>query len=151
MKTICITAACSKLGKTALAERLIPRLKGWGGICNSLNVNFEIENGDEVIRSPGTDTGRYADAGAEHIVWIKSRPQFIDEALKQAILMLEGCRGIIFEGNHVLRHHSPDLAVMIISKTGDFKDSALAVKDKVDLFFNTGEYDQAVEEIIKQI
>lgn len=121
------------------------------GICNSLQVNFEIEDTDEVVRKPGTDTGRYARAGAEKIVWIKSRPEFIDEAIHQALIKFTGCAGIIFEGNHVLNHHSPDLAVMIVSKTGKFKDSALMVKDKVDLFFDAGEYDLAVENILNAL
>jgi len=121
------------------------------GICNSLKVGFEIEDTDEVIRKPNSDTGRYAQAGAEHIVWVKSRPEFIDEALQAAQKKLEGCPGIIFEGNHVLSHHSPDLAVMIVSKTGKFKESAAAVREKVDLFFETGEYDRAVEEILKAV
>jgi hypothetical protein len=174
VKTICITAAYSKLGKTALAERLIPRLKGWGvckmtacishknkkcprgqedtcGICDSLEADYEIEDTDEIIRKPHTDTGRYARAGASRIIWIKSRPEFIGDALQQAVLKFAGCPGIIFEGNHVLDHYSPDLAVMIVSKTGKFKDSATAVRNKVDLFFEAGEYDHAVEEILKRI
>ena len=174
MKTICITAAYSKLGKTALAVHLIPHLKGWGvckvtacirheeddcprgqedtcGICNSLQEKYEIETADEVVRKSGTDTGRYAEAGADHIVWIKSRPEYIDEALQKAIAELNGCKGIIFEGNHVLDHHSPDLAVMIVSKNGKFKDSAQDVKDKVDLFLDPGDYDTAVRTILERI
>jgi molybdopterin-guanine dinucleotide biosynthesis protein len=174
MKTICITAAYSKLGKTALAEHLIPHLRGWGvckvtacirheeencprgqedtcGICNSLQEKYEIETADEVVRKKGTDTGRYADAGADRIVWVKSRPEYIDEALKKAMKELNGCQGIIFEGNHVLDHHTPDLAVMIVSKTGKYKDSASAVKEKIDLFLNPGNYEKAVRTILDRI
>jgi len=174
MKTICITAATSKLGKTTLVEKLLPRLKGWAackvtaciphgrqgcprgkedtcGVCSSLNENYVIEEDEKVIRQPGTDTGRYSEAGAAKVIWVKTKPEYIQEALEKVFAICRAYPGIIFEGNHVLEHVTPDVSAMLLSPKGLYKASAKDVKEKVDLFFPSGDYDTAVRELCSRI
>lgn len=174
MKTICVTAAFSKLGKTTLVEKLLHKLPGWAackvtaciphedgkcprghedtcGVCSSLKEPFVIEEEETVIRMPNTDTGRYADAGAAKVFWIKAREEAMPEALRGVAGKCGGFPGVIFEGNHALAHLEPNLSVMILSKNGKFKDSASAVKDKVMLFTMPGEYDEAAEELLARL
>lgn len=174
VKTICITAASSKLGKTKLVERLLPYLNGWAackvtacvphgekgcprgnedtcGVCSSLTENYVIEVSEKIIRQPDTDTDRYSKAGASKVIWVKTKPEHIGEALKDVFSLCSDYPGIIFEGNHVLNYLKPEISVMLLSPKGYFKPSALEIKDKVDLFFQSGAYDEAVTEICSRL
>lgn len=174
MKTICVTAAFSKLGKTTIMEKLLPHLTGWAackvtaclphengrcprghedscGVCSSLSLPFVIEEDADVILTPNTDTWRYARAGAAKVFWIKAREEAIPEALRTVLGKCAGFPGLIFEGNHVLASLDPDFSVMILSGNGKFKDSAAAVKHKVGLFALPGEYDKAAGQILSRL
>lgn len=171
MKTICVTAAYSKMGKTLLVQELLSLLPGWAackvtacvrhdnnvcprgqedscGICFSLEKPFEIEETEQVIMKEGTDTWRYRISGAEKVIWIKARPESLASAIDIVNEKLKRYPGVIFEGNHVLKHINPDLAVMIESKTGKYKASALEIRDRIDLFINPG---AKAEEVLKHL
>lgn len=172
MKTICITAAASKLGKTTLIQKLIPFLENWAvckvttcayhtngncprghedtcGICNSLDVPYAIIEDKTIINTSGTDTGKYSAAGLERVVWIQARPESLAEALREVLNRLTDVPGIIFEGNHVLKHLKPDLAIMMTAKNGHYKQSAVDVQNSIDLFIQDWDFERAVDEVRK--
>jgi molybdopterin-guanine dinucleotide biosynthesis protein len=173
MKIICITAAASKLGKTTLIQKLIPHLDNWAvckvttcvrhaedncprgheetcGICNNLDLPYVLIEDAAVIAVPGTDTGKYTAAGAAKVVWIQSRPEFLKEALQEVLNMLVDIPGVIFEGNHVLKYLVPDISIMMTAKNGQYKQSAIDVRDSVDLFIEDWDFEKAVDEVRKR-
>jgi molybdopterin-guanine dinucleotide biosynthesis protein len=174
MKIICITGAMSGVGKTTLSEKLLSRLENWVackvtacvggkkhrcprgmddtcGVCVSLDENYVIEDSSEVIAVLGKDTGRLLSAGAEKVLWVKARPKFVSTAVEKVIHRLQGYDGIIFEGNHALKHLNPDLALMVLSRDGKYKRSAKNVIDKVDIFIEWENEDEQVGRIIESI
>lgn len=174
MKTICITGAMSGVGKTTLSEKLLSRLENWVackvtacvggkkhicprgmddtcGVCSSLDENYVIEDSSEVIAVLGKDTGRLLSAGAEKVLWVKARPKFVSTAVEKVIHRLQGYDGIIFEGNHALKHLNPDLALMVLSRDGKYKRSAKNVIDKVDIFIDWETEDMLIGRIIESI
>lgn len=173
MKIICITAAASKLGKTTLIQELIPVLKNWAvckvttcvrhtedscprghedicGICNGLDLPYVIIADKSIIDKPGTDTGKYAAAGASRVLWIQTRPEALSDSLQEAVSRLPDVPGIIFEGNHVMRYLKPDFSIMMTKRGGHFKQSALAVRDSIDLFVEDWNFGKAVDEVRKR-
>ncbi|NQT57562.1 MAG: hypothetical protein HQ557_01125 [Bacteroidetes bacterium] len=173
MKTICITAATSKLGKTTLIQKLIPCLENWAvckvttcvrhiedncprghenscGICNNLDLPYVLIEEETVIAFPETDTGKYVAAGAGKVVWVQARPESLAEALQEVLNLLTNVPGIIFEGNHVLKHLVPDLSIMMTAKNGKYKQSAREVRDSVDLFIEDWDFGKAVDEVRKR-
>lgn len=173
MKIICITAATSKLGKTTLIQKLIPFLENWVickvttciphaddkcprghedscGICNSLDLPYVLIEDDTIIAVPGTDTGKYTAAGAAKVVWIQSRPESLAEALQEVMSKLVAVPGIIFEGNHVLKHLMPDFSIMMTVVNGQYKQSALDVRDSIDLFIEDWNFEKAVDSVRKR-
>jgi hypothetical protein len=174
MKTICIAGATSGLGKTALAVALLSRLHGWSackvttclggnrhrcprghaetcGVCSSLSRDYEIveEKGEASDRDK--DTGRLAAAGARRVLWVKSKPEFLPDALGKALGMLGRSRGILIEGNHALTVVDPDVAVMILPAGVKMKKSARAVLDKIDIFARAAGEEGIVERILAAV
>jgi len=173
MKTICITAAASKLGKTTLIQELIPVLKDWAvckvttcvrhaeddcprgnedtcGVCNSLDLPYVIIADKSIINKPGTDTGKYVTAGALQVLWIQTRPEALAESLEEAVSQLPDVPGILFEGNHVMSYLKPDLSIMMTRREGIYKQSALDIRDSIDLFVEDWDFGKAVDEVRKK-
>jgi len=174
MKIICIAGAMSGVGKTTLSEKLLARLENWAackvtacvggknhrcprgmddtcGVCATLDEDYVVEDKSEVIGADGKDTGRLLCAGAKEVLWIKARPEFVSTAIGKAIQRLQGYEGVIFEGNHALKHLSPDLALMVLSGDGKYKRSAKDVVDKVDIFIDWENEDEQVGRIVENI
>jgi len=174
MKTVCIAGAMSGVGKTTLAEKLLSRFHNWAaikvtacvggtrhrcprgkstecGVCSSLKENYVIETRSEIIEEAGTDTARFKSAGAKRVLWIKARPRYIARAIHEALEVLNRYDGVVFEGNHVLKHFDPDLAVMIRSKDNSFKRSARDILEKVDMFVDYQCNGESVEKIFDAI
>ena len=175
MKTICIAAAASKLGKTTLIQKLIPCLENWAvckvtacirhtrdncprghedtcGICNTLDVPYAIIEDEAIINTSGTDTGKYIASGAGKVIWVQARQEAMAEALHEVIrrMTVFDVPGVIFEGNHVLKHLEPDFAIMMTAKNGHYKQSAVAVRNSIDLFIQDWDFERAVDEVSKR-
>jgi molybdenum cofactor guanylyltransferase len=173
MKILAVTGATSKTGKTALIRRLIPLLPGWAvckvttcfhhpggicprgqedtcGICNTLDAPYLIIEDPAVIQQTGTDTGKYAEAGAVRVIWVESRPESLAEAIPLVLDRLKDYPGIIFEGNHVLQHIDADFSVMMAGNGSRFKKSAEAVRDRVSLAIYNWDFDAAVKAVLER-
>jgi hypothetical protein len=153
MEIVCIAGSTSNVGKTTFAERLLSRLPGWAackvtvcedgkkhrcprgkqdcGVCASLNENYILEESDTVILQEGKDTFRYRRAGASKVIWVKTRKEYLSEAVELARGKLSSAPGIVFEGNHALETLEPDVAVMLLSNPPRYKASARAIIDKI--------------------
>jgi molybdopterin-guanine dinucleotide biosynthesis protein len=59
------------------------------------------------------DTGRFIDAGADEVLWVKSPPQELGEVLPVAMDRLSRLDGLIVEGNSVIEFLNPDIVIFI--------------------------------------
>jgi len=174
MKVVSITGATSGVGKTTLAAKLLSQLDNWAackvtaciggkdhrcprgksdtcGVCSSLETDYVIEDGEDIINVPGTDTGRLSRAGAKKVLWVKATPAFVQIAVSDVLKRVQGFDGIIFEGNHALKHLVPDLSIMVLSKKDRYKKSAKDIIDKIDLFFSWENEDGLFDRILEGI
>lgn len=154
---ISITGATSNVGKTSLIETLLKKLSGkWGvckvtlcrperkhrcphgkeescGICSEDLSSFIAETNSAVLRQEGKDTWRYYEAGAAQVVWVRSRPEALQEGVEAAVKKLTGLTGIIFEGNNALTVLEPDVSVMVLGSPVKYKASAKKILSKIGL------------------
>lgn len=59
------------------------------------------------------DTGRFLDAGADEVLWVKSPPRELSEVLPMAMDRLSWLDGLIVEGNSVIEFLNPDIVIFI--------------------------------------
>jgi len=126
MKIVVISGAHKGVGKTALACRILQNLKGFGAIKTTVSKeNISITAKEEAIKTPGKDTALLREAGAEKVVLVSSPRKDLGWALKVALGMVSGCKGVIIEGTSVLDYIKPDVAILIrgreSSRTGKQK------------------------------
>lgn len=178
MRIITVSGAHSGVGKTKVAEMLLKKLRGWSaikvtvshrgnvcprhrdcGACDQLGSDFAIVSDRKIIEQKGKDTQRFKQAGAKETLWLKAHPQGLKQGLKKTLSMLKKARGIIIEGNSILKYLKPDLAIFVIRRdsafpalhteirggippevSGDWRDkpSAKEIFNKVDLVITTG-------------
>lgn len=173
MKIITVSGAQSGVGKTKVAEMLLKKLKGWSaikvtvahrgsvcprhrdcGACERISSDFAIVSDRKIIEQKGKDTQRFKEAGAKDVLWLKAHPQGLRQGLKKTLSMLKEARGVIIEGNSILKYLKPDLAIFVKRRDsvfpalqtkmrggmrpevlGDWRDkpSAKEIVNKVDL------------------
>ncbi len=145
MKIIVISGAHKGVGKTALACKVLKNLKGFGAIKTTVSKeNISITSKDEAIAVPEKDTALLKEAGAEKVVLVTSPRKDLGWALKVALDMVAGCKGVIIEGTSVLDYIKPDAAIMIKAKGKEIKPSAKRALKKVDLVISSDEFEKAV-------
>ena len=174
MKTICVAGGTSRAGKTTFSSKLLARLPGWSackvttcvegagepcprgdgdgcGVCSNLLRPFEIDEDDGGEATAAKDTGRLRAAGAERVLWVRTRTAALAESVWRALDMLKDSPGVILEGNHVLQVHDPDVAVMVLPESRAMKESAREVRDKVDIFAEGFEDADALELVLRAV
>ena len=90
-------------------------------------------------------------AGAEKVVLVSSPRKDLGWALKVALNMVSGCKGVIIEGTSVLNYIKPDVAIMIRAKGKRIKESAKRALKKADLIISSNEFDKAVKFVKEKI
>ena len=156
MKIITVSGTCSNAGKTFVVTELLKYLKGWSGlkvttahkglcptgkncgVCRQLKTKFSIITDKNVISEKGKDTHRFKEAGAKQVIWLKSQPDGLKEGLSKAISKFKKTKGIIIEGNSVLKYIKPDFAIFIKKNSSVIKKSAKEVIKKADLILKYG-------------
>ena len=174
MKTICVAGGASRAGKTAFGARLLARLQGWSackvttcleragepcprgrgdecGVCGRLEGPWEIQEETGGAATAAKDTGRLRAAGASRVLWVRTRPAALAESVRSALAMLKDAPGVLLEGNHVLEVLHPDVAVMVLPAGGAMKKSARDVKDRVDIFANGFQDEDALERVLRAV
>lgn len=134
MKTIVVSGEKSGIGKTYLAQKLLKCLNGWSalkvtvskeggcpnnrdcGICRGIKKPFYIVKDQDIINQPGKDTARLKEAGAKEVIWLKAKPQGLKKGLEKVFSEFSDCKGIIIEGNSVLKFFKPDLNIHVRSR-----------------------------------
>ena len=134
MRIITVSGAHSEIGKTAIAEILLNRLKNWSalkvtvikdgpcprkiscGVCEKQSVPFSIVSNTRVINQKGKDTQRMASAGAKKVLWLKATPGGLKDGLKQALRRFRATPGVVIEGTSILKYLKPDFGIYIYGK-----------------------------------
>lgn len=151
MKIITVSGAHSNVGKTAFIERLLKKLKGWSCLkvtvlhkgncpvgricsgCEELSSKFVIVHDKTILQEKGKDTQRFKAAGAKEVLWLRSKHHGLKKGIMQALFRFKKAKGIIIEGNSVLKYLKPDLAIFVKKKDSVLKPSAKDIINKVDL------------------
>lgn len=88
---------------------------------------------EEFDRSGKSDTSRFLVAGAERVLWVRTKVGMLAEAMPALRKELTAARNVILESNSVLRFLRPDLYLSVLDfENPDFKDSAREFLDRAD-------------------
>jgi hypothetical protein len=140
MRIASVSGACSRAGKTTVAESLLRALPRGsaaavkftttedvfercprGSVCVvcDIDVPFRIVRDPAVLREPGTDTDRLAAAGAREVVWAIARAGASPPAWAAVTRMLGGTALAILEGSTVVEQGlaRPDLRLFVAHRS----------------------------------
>ena len=135
-KVITISGAHSKVGKTLLDENILSRLQGFCAIKTSVG-NFKKEcvtDNPFDVMVPNKDTFRLKNAGAEKVIFVQCSRKDLSNALKKALKITSTYKGVIIEGNSVLKYIDPSLAIFVANENvKELKESALLAIKKADI------------------
>lgn len=88
---------------------------------------------EEFDRSGGSDTSRFLVAGADRVLWVRTKQGMLAEAMPALRKELAGVKNVILESNSVIRFLRPDLYLSVLDfGNPDFKDSAREFLDRAD-------------------
>jgi hypothetical protein len=86
----------------------------WGAIKYTKTEFYaSLVDDKEALSRKDKDTGRFIEAGAEEVVWIKSPPQELEDILLLALERLSALDGIIVEGNSAIEFLQPAIVIFI--------------------------------------
>lgn len=122
-------------GKTTVACGLLERLKGWGAVkCTPTVLYSSVVYDPEVLAEGDKDTGRFLEAGAGDVLWVRSTPGDLEETLGIALDRLSHLEGVIVEGNSAIEVLRPDVVIFIsVSGQEGTKDSADHILRRADI------------------
>ncbi|HEX4154673.1 MAG TPA: hypothetical protein VHY48_03585 [Acidobacteriaceae bacterium] len=151
MAIVVVGGHTRNIGKTSVVAGLIAALPGlrWTamkitqfghGVCSANGEPCDCETADHTIaiseerdRSSGTDTSRFLAAGAERVLWVRTRQGQLGEAMPRVRRVMKEAENAIVESNSILRFLQPDLSLSVLDPSiADFKPSALRYLDRVD-------------------
>lgn len=75
-----------------------------------------IRSGRAETYTPGKDTGRYWDAGANNVHWVIATDGQVEQGITQALSRVQGSR-VLIEGTSLLPYVKSDLAVLVLRQT----------------------------------
>lgn len=111
------------------------------GICSADGEPCECEITDhhnyavteERSRDNDTDTSRFLVAGAERVLWVRTRQGKLAEAMPRLRKEMANSENVILESNSVIRFLKPTLYVVVLDPScGDFKLSTRTFLDRAD-------------------
>ena len=142
MAIVVVGGHSRNVGKTSIVAGLIDGLREmrWTaikitqfghGVCSANGEPCACETADHAVGiseerlSSGTDSGRYVKAGAERVLWVRTRQGDLIEAMPRLRREIEGAQNTLIESNSILRFLRPDLYLSVLDPgVDDFKDSA---------------------------
>jgi hypothetical protein len=87
----------------------------------------------------GSDSGRFAGAGAEQSYWLRTAAGQLGHAVEEIRRILSESDYVIVESNSVLQYFHPDLYLPVLHYgVGDWKDSARLFVERADALVVTG-------------
>lgn len=130
-----VSGACSRAGKTAVAEALLRALpvgesralkftttddvfercpRGTPCVVCDIDVPFRFVDDPGILSQPGTDTARLLTAGARSVWWVIAKRGSARPAWEAVLARLEGWRGtLVMEGSTITGIARPDLRVFV--------------------------------------
>jgi len=87
----------------------------WGAVkYTKTELYSSLVDDMTVLSRKDKDTGRFLDAGADEVLWVKSPPRELSEVLPMAMDRLSWLDGLIVEGNSVIEFLNPDIVIFIL-------------------------------------
>jgi molybdopterin-guanine dinucleotide biosynthesis protein len=138
MRILAVGGLCSGSGKTTLICRILPFLPGWGVLKTSVRsekgAGYEIVTEPAELHIPGKDTGRFLEAGASALAWLRAGPDGLAEGVPDALSLFSDMAGVVAEGNSHVFHRKPDrILVVARSDLPEIKPTARLLLPKADL------------------
>jgi len=153
-KIITVSGLYSGIGKTELCQHIVSLAPGIGAIKVTINDKETAVLDDEAsIMVSGKDTCRLRESGAAKVVWVRAQEERLAEALAEALSRVSGCSRLLIEGNSVLAHITPDIAVFVcdsrMCSDKPLKPSRVTALRKADIIINNMRRgsDAAVEQV----
>lgn len=82
--------------------------------CAPAPSGFELIDDEAVLRTPGKDTYRLAQSGAQPVLWLRAAPGSFEYALKKAAARFDPARPLVIEGNSAATLPGFDAHVVLI-------------------------------------
>ena len=130
-----VAGACSRSGKTALAVTLLRALpagsaaavkftatedvfercpRGTPCVVCDIDVPFRLIETPAVLRQPGTDTDRLAEAGASRVIWAIAKQSAAPRAWQALTERLGRTPLVVMEGSTVVALARPDTLFFVV-------------------------------------
>ena len=161
MKLICVGGCSSRSGKTSVACLLLRAFPGWAamkvtpcrtddvcprgddcGACEPPDGLYEVTIDAEIPERPRKDTGRFVEAGASHVAFVRALPKCLPAALESALDRLAGVSGVVVESTTVMPYVAGLRILVAREGFSEVKDSARKAAPLVDLFVVNQEPDR---------
>lgn len=134
MAWVSVSGACSRAGKTALAETLLRSLpersavavkftttddvfercpRGTPCVVCDIAVPFRLMQDARTLREPGTDTDRLAQAGAARVLWAIAKQAAVRPAWQAVQRAVGGAACVVMEGSTIVDLASPELHLFV--------------------------------------
>jgi hypothetical protein len=135
MRIVSIAGACSRSGKTALAEAILRALgpgaaaglkftttedvfercpRGTPCVVCDIDVPFRIVEEAAILDEPGTDTARLRAAGAARVVWAIARASAVRPAWEAVRARTARHPLAVLEGSTIVHTARPDLLAFVV-------------------------------------
>lgn len=121
----------------------------WGAIkYTKTELYASLVDDKAVLYRRDKDTGKFIDAGAENVIWVKSPPQDLKDLLPMAVGRLSCLDGLVVEGNSAIEFLKPDIVIFMIGKNKEcWKTGIEEIVSKSDIIVYENESD--LPEILK--
>ncbi|MFI5184692.1 MAG: hypothetical protein ACHQNV_09850 [Vicinamibacteria bacterium] len=131
---VSVAGACSRSGKTALAENLLRSLRGGAAavkftttddvfercprgtpcvVCD-INVPYRIVDDPRVLGEAGTDTARFGAAGARLVLWAIAKQNAVSAAWGAVRALISTEDVVVMEGSTIVDLSSPTLCFFVV-------------------------------------
>ncbi|MBN2108712.1 MAG: hypothetical protein JW832_14905 [Deltaproteobacteria bacterium] len=140
-KIVTVSGLYSGIGKTELCCRIVALLPGCAAIKVTINdQTTEVLDDQASIMVAGKDTWRLKTSGAGQVVWVRAQEEHLKEALAEALSRVRANPRLLIEGNSVLAHITPTVAVFMcderICEDSPPKPSRAAALAKADIIIH---------------
>ena len=109
---------------TVLSTLSHPKCGGfgkWGAIkYTKTELYASLVDDKAVLYRRDKDTGKFIDAGAENVIWVKSPRQDLKDLLPMAVGRLSCLDGLVVEGNSAIEFLKPDIVIFMIGNNKEF-------------------------------
>ncbi len=113
----------------------------WGAIkYTKTELYASLVDDKTLLYRKDKDTGKFIDAGAEDVIWVKSPPQDLKDLLPVALGRLSSLDGLVVEGNSAIEFLKPDIVIFMIGKNKEcWKTGFEEIVSKADIIIYENE------------